>query len=244
MIRGGAELWRGRLRVWLPALIFFAVAASALGVYRLRFAGEAEVSEQSVARARRALAELTEDRERLATDIERIRANRAMLETFYGDRLATESERLTRIIAEVKELARRSGLVPLAIQYPDEPIEDFGLRRRAFVFGVEGSYADLRELLNLLEISESFLTLEEVSLVEGSGGGGRLRISLRLSTLFAAEDAPLVEDPRRARAENGAAPEAPVPGEAVPGETVPGETVPGETAPDETAAGGALEEVG
>lgn len=218
MIASGAELWRGRLRAWLPALIFFVVAASALGVYRLRFAGEAEVSEQSVERARRALAELTEDRERLATDIERIRANREMLETFYGDRLATESERLTRLIAEVKELARRSGLVPLVIQYPDQPIEDFGLRRRAFVFGVEGTYADLRELLNLLEISESFLTLEEVSLVEGSGGSGRLRISLRLSTLFAAEDAPL-EDARRARAENGAPGPAPAPGETAPAET-------------------------
>jgi hypothetical protein len=239
VIRTGSELWRGRLRVWVPALIFFVVAAGALGVYRLRFAGEAEVSEQSVGRARRALAELTEDSERLATDIERIRANREMLQTFYGDRLATESERLTRIIAEVKELARRSRMLPLAIQYPDQPIEDFGLRRRAFVFGVEGTYADLRSLLNLLELSESFLALEEVSLVEGSGGGGRLRISLRLSTLFAAEDAPLLEDARSARARNGAVPEATVPEETVPEETVPDETVPGEM-----GAGGAPEAVG
>lgn len=203
MIRSSGELWQSRLRLWLPALIFFLIAAGALGVYRLRFAGEAEVSERSVERTRQALAELTEDRERLVTDIERVRANRAMLESFYSDRLATESERLTRIIAEVKELAQRSGLVPLQISYPDQPIEGFGLRRRGFVFGVEGTYNDLRELLNLLELSQSFLTLEEVALVE-SARGGQLRISLRLSTLFATEDASLLEAARRDRSRDGA----------------------------------------
>lgn len=204
MIRSRSELWRDSLRVWLPALIFFLIAAAALGVYRLRFASEAEVSERSVERTRRALSALTHDRDQLATDIERIRANRAMLESFYGDRLATESERLTRIIAEVKDLAQRSGLEPLAIRYPEEAIEGFGLRRRAFEFGVKGTYNDLRELINLLELSDSFLTLEQVTLVE-SGGGGPLGIELRLSTLFATEDAPLLEAARAGRRGDGTA---------------------------------------
>lgn len=221
MIRSASELWQSRLRLWLPALIFFLVAAGALGLYRLRYAGEAEVSERSVERARQALEELQQDRDRLAEDIERIGANREMLETFYSDRLATESERLTRIIAEVKTLAQRSGLEPLAIEYPDEPIEGFGLRRRAFVFGVEGTYTELRQLLNLLELSQSFLTLEEVGLVEGGGGGGVLRISLRLSTLFATEDSPLLEAARRNGAPRGATGGAP--GGATGGADLPAE---------------------
>ena len=188
MIRTGADLWRGRAKLWAPALAFFLLAAGALGVYRLRFAGEAEASEGALLRGRRALAALEADRETLERDLDRIRANHEALAAFYGERLAPESERLTRMIAEVKDLASRAGMMPQAISYPDEQIESFGLNRRGFVFGVEGGYSDLRRLLNMLELSESFLTLEEVTL-RGGERGGALHIALRLSTLFADEDA-------------------------------------------------------
>lgn len=208
MIRSATELWRRRALLWAPALAFFVLAAGALGLYHARFAGEAEISERALERARGALAELTAERRALERDLERIRTNRTALASFYGQRLATESERLTRVIAEVKDLAERSGLSPGAISYPDERLEGFGLRRRSFVFAVQGSYSDLRRLINLLELSPSFLTLEEVRLNEG-GGGGRLGISLRLSTLFAAEDAePLGGAPMPVPAEENGAPVA------------------------------------
>jgi hypothetical protein len=114
-----------------------------------------------------------------------ITGTRQAVASFYQDRLSTESARLTRIIAEVKELASRAGLSPSQITYPSEPLEDYGLRRRGFVFQVDGTYADLRKLVNLLELSDSFLTLEKVDL--SGADGGRLRIQLRLSTLFAAD---------------------------------------------------------
>ena len=210
MIRTAADLWRGRARLWAPALAFLLLAAGALGVYRLRFAGEAEVSAQALTRGRRALAALTADRKTLEHDLDRIRANREALAAFYRERLATESERLTRVIAEVKDLAARAGLAPQAISYPDQQIEDFGLSRRSFEFGVEGGYADLRRLLNLLELSASFLTLEEVKLVDG-GRGGVLRIHLLLSTLFAAEDAAPLDGRAPAAAAPAAAPQPPAP---------------------------------
>jgi hypothetical protein len=193
VIRTAADLWLGRARRWAPALAFFLLAAGAFGVFRLRFAGEAEVSAQSLTAGRRALAALTADRETLEHDRDRIRANRAALEAFYGERLSTESRRLTRVIAEVKDLAARARLAPQAISYPEQEIEGFGLNRRSFVFGVEGGYAELRRLLNLLELSGSFLTLEQVKLVGGEGSG-TLRIDLQLSTLFAAEDGAAFDD--------------------------------------------------
>lgn len=186
-----AEVWRARIWLWAPALGFFAVALIALLVYQVRFAGEAEVSEASVQRGRTALAELEADRRRLEGNLERIRSNRENLAHFYQQRLATESERLTEVIAEVRELARTAGLEPTSVSYPDEPIEGFGLRERAFVFGVQGRYEDLRKLMNLLELSESFLSLEAVSLV-GDARGGSLRIDLRISTLFAMEGSELL----------------------------------------------------
>ena len=208
MIRTGADLWRGRAKRWAPALAFFVLAAGALGVYRLRFAGEAEASEGAVTRDRRALAALTADRETLERDLERVRANREALAAFYSESLATESERLTRIIAEVKDLASRAGMAPQAISYPDDQIEGFGLLRRGFVFGVEGGYADLRRLLNLLELSGSFLTLEQISL-SGGERGGALHIALQLSTLFADADADPLDGDLPVPAAAGRAPARP-----------------------------------
>jgi hypothetical protein len=69
------------------------------------------------------------------------------------------------------------------VSYPTEPLEAYGLRRRAFVFSVQGTYPDLRKFINLLELSDTFLTLEQVTLSESSGGA--LGIQLRVSTLFA-----------------------------------------------------------
>jgi len=70
-----------------------------------------------------------------------------------------------------------------------KPIREYGLVRRSFVFGVEGSYGALRQLVYLLELTPSFLTLESIRVGE-VGTGGQLRAELSLSTLFIAEPEP------------------------------------------------------
>jgi len=177
--------FRRRLAWWLPPLLLVLLALAALLAYPLRFAGRAEVTQEELAEARQELAALAAQHQRVAARVAEITRTRQAVASFYQDRLSTESARLTRIIAEVKELASRAGLSPSQISYPSEPLEDYGLRRRGFVFQVDGTYADLRKLVNLLELSDSFLTLEKVDL--SGADGGRLRIQLRLSTLFAAD---------------------------------------------------------
>lgn len=188
----GTRIWRRRLRLWLPALLFFLLNVVALVVYQSRFAGRAEVTQEELQEAKRELSSLEHRRQRAETRLDQVSTTRSAVRDFYDRRLAPESERLTRIIAEVKELASRAGLTPRSISYPSESIEDFGLRKRSFVFSVEGRYADLRKFINLLELSDSFLTLEQVSL-SGASGGNRLNIRLRLSTLFAENEEPPLE---------------------------------------------------
>ena len=59
-------------------------------------------------------------------------------------------------------------------------------RPRSVSFSVDGDYAGLRRFINFLELSDLFLTLEEVSLSGRTGESNVLRISLRVSTLFLA----------------------------------------------------------
>lgn len=182
-----SSIWRRRVGLWLPALVFLLVNLVALVVYPLRFAARVEVTAEEIEEQRAVLTELVDRRQDLEAQQQAIERTRLAIDEMYGERLATESERLTRIIAEVKDLASRSGLTPPAVSYPTEQLEEYGLRRRGFVFSVEGTYPDLRKFVNLLELSNTFLTLEEVGLTEGSG---RLRIQLRISTLFATRDGP------------------------------------------------------
>ena len=194
------EIWRQRLWVWLPALLFFLANLAAFTVYRLGYAGDVQSLERAYDERRQELARVEADRARLEGLIRQARLNHQRIVQLYDQRFATRRERLTPITNEVKKLARQAGLEPLSLSYPEEKIEDFGLIKRSVSFGVEGDYQELRQFINLLELSDFFLTLEEVNLT-GGGEGPELRINLTLSTLFAAE--PSEEEPGpQAEAEN------------------------------------------
>lgn len=179
-------IWRRHLWWWLPAAIFVVANLVFVLAYQLIYAEQVEgLGEQLDAqevRLERTRAQALE----LEQVVEVARANQEELRTLYVDRFASERRRFTRATSEVRELARRAGLDPSAIQYPEEELEDFGLVKRSISFRVEGSYAELRQFVNLLELTPSFITLEEVSLFQGEGD--RLAIILTLSTLFADEE--------------------------------------------------------
>jgi Tfp pilus assembly protein PilO len=188
-VRLRGEIWRQRLWIWVPALVFFLANAGAFAVYKLGYAGRVESLQETLDGQARTLQELTAQQKNVEAMLARVRTNEQQVEQLFSDRLSARSRRLTGITAEVKELAQRSGLVPRTISYPEEEIEEFGLIKRSFVFSVEGTYVELRRLINLLEVSRSFLSLDEVT-VSGTSEGPELRIDLELSTLFArdAED--------------------------------------------------------
>lgn len=134
--------------------------------------------------------------------------NRERAAALDRDRFATERTRFTDMVRELKELALRAGLDPGSISYPRETFEQFGLTRRSFVFAVDGSYGALRTFLNLVELSPSFLTVEQID-VDLSGEA--LAVRLRLSTLFTTGEGtpeptspPAPETPGAALAEGGA----------------------------------------
>lgn len=175
---------------WLPVLVLVVVNLLASAWYGLVYSGYARRIDQQLESRQRALERLESvvAAEREAAG--RLRRNQEELSGFYATRLAPPSERLTDVIREVRTLAQTAGLQPASIDYPEDDLADYGLVKRSFSFGVRGSYAQLRQFLNLLEMTDSFLTLEEVQLT-GRGNQPELRISLRLSTLFVDDDSPV-----------------------------------------------------
>ena len=178
-----------RWQLWLPALLFLLANVGVFSVYRLAYAGRIQALDDRV----RVLDGERAKAESRRRELEAARAaaarSQADIETLYRDRFSTERQRLTRMIAEVKGLAQKAGLDPNRISYPVEEIEDYGLVKKSVVFTVGGTYPQLRQLINFLELSSSFLTLEGVRLSGDSQQPGQLRIDLNISTLFAADPA-------------------------------------------------------
>lgn len=194
-MKAPGEIWRQRLWVWVPALVFFLLNAVAFSVYRLGYAGRVERLDDDIAAQEQQLQTLSGQKRELETMIARVGTNDQQVEQLYAERLAPRSRRLTGITAEVKRLAQQAGLVAPGFSYPEEEIENYGLIKRSFIFSVEGTYPELRKLISLIEVSPSFLTIEEIT-VSGGGDGPDLKIDLSLSTLFADEGgAPALAEP-------------------------------------------------
>jgi type IV pilus assembly protein PilO len=227
-MRPPAEIWRQRLWVWLPAALFFLVNATAFAVYRFGYADRVAGLRDEL-KSQRA-AEKSEEAKRRQHEglLQLATINRQRIEQLYSESFSTRRRRLTGVTAEVISLAGKAGLAPRALNYPEQEIQGYNLIKRSFIFSVDGTYLDLRKFINLLELSDSFLTLEGVSLSEGgarragpevqappgapaaargaaaSGSSSELHISLRLSTLFAKDDAnPLATPADSARAGRG-----------------------------------------
>ncbi len=185
-----ATMWRRRLGSWLPALLFFLLNVGAHMVYRLSYADETAGLESRIATREGELASLSQRRAELDALVTQARLNQEQIEELYRERFSTRRRRLTKITAEIRQLAGQAGLEPQSISYPEEEVDGYSLVERSFVFSVEGSYQQLRRFVNFLELSPSFLALRRVSLVGTSGGSEELlRMNLTMSTLFVRDDA-------------------------------------------------------
>ena len=109
------------------------------------------------------LEDLTTRRREAETLVQRARSTRAAIDELYDKRLGSESARLTAVMLDVKRLAQQAGLSGIeAINYGDEEVRGLPLVKKSITFGAQGSYQQLRAFINLLELSPSFMSLDEI----------------------------------------------------------------------------------
>jgi hypothetical protein len=127
----------------------------------------------------------------IETDVDRI----------YNKHWATQSERLTAMIAEVKRLTVASSLIPTTVNYAQNTIatkritrsatrrvqrETIGATEVGITFGVQGTYEQVRRLINLLELSDQFVIISQIGL--SAREGQVLDLNLLVKTLFREDD--------------------------------------------------------
>ncbi len=184
------EAWRRKLWWWVPPLAFCLLNFGAFNFYHSAFAGRVDELQTLHRSAAVDLESLRQDRQELEGFLHRAGGSDEGVDELYGERFSTEAERFTKVLIEVKSLARQSGLNPTAFNYPKTNLKEYGLIKRSIEFSVEGTYDQLRLFINFLELTPQFITLESVSLND-SGQDQRnpkLGIRLVLSTVFAADE--------------------------------------------------------
>jgi hypothetical protein len=205
--------WRARWWLWALPLAVVLANLFLLIVHPGRTGAGFADMERELERETRTLQSLADKEKAMMAVLDDARSSREALALLYRKGFATKAERLTLLITEVKELAQRAGLEPKAISYPEDELEAYGLVRMSLLFSVQGSYAQLRTLVNLFENSDLFLVLERVGL--GNANNAALGISLQLSTFFVRDpealqaiEEPLPEAPARAQRSSARSPES------------------------------------
>ena len=136
MIGSRGDIWRQRLWVWAAALGFVALNLAGLLVYRVAYADRVTTLDRDLRDQGRQLADARAERQRQEDLLRQARANREHIRQLYDEHFSTRRRRLTGVTAEVKDLARRAGLAPRSISYPEEQIQQYGLIKRSFIFSV------------------------------------------------------------------------------------------------------------
>lgn len=178
-------IWREKRLLLITVGVLLAINAIFFFTYRVRFA-------QRVSALDTVRVEAEKDLQRARQ--ERLVAERALrshgdvvrtIQTIYNEWWATPEDRLTPLILEMRDLATRSNLIPRAIFYDQSEAErGLGTESLAISFSVQGSYSQVRRLINLIEISSQFVIIDEISLSGQTAADSALRLNIRLRTLF------------------------------------------------------------
>ncbi len=177
------ESWRRTIWLWGLPFAFCVLNLLVFAFYHSFYAGEVERLDALYQQGKDNLAALNAEGRQIEIFLARIDRQEENIEALYADHFQTQSERFLRSIREVEKLAVDAGLEPASWAYPQDRSSD--LVRRQIMFSVQGTYQELRTFINLLELTDQFLTLDSVTLAEG--GPNTLGIQLVLSTVFTEE---------------------------------------------------------
>lgn len=188
-------IWKEK-RVLLVILALLVVANTAFFfTYRVRYKNRIDSLEQRLADSQAKLADARTARLTAERRYASYRKVERDVQFIYDQKWATQAERLTAVIAEIKKLAMASELVPRSYTFTnvEAKVADASSRsgRRApsldatevgISYGVEGTYEQVRRLINLLELSDQFIIVDAITL--SSQSGETLQVNLHVKTLF------------------------------------------------------------
>ncbi len=126
--------------------------------------------------------------------------NEADVRRFYRGVVGTREQTLLPVLAEIDRLARELSLNPGAQTYEATPVKKRPLMRFRITAPLSGTYPQVVALLQRLEQSPNFVTVDEIKLRERSQEGtSSTELSLVFSTFFSDAQAAAAASESRAK---------------------------------------------
>lgn len=177
-------IWREKRWVLIGVGAFLLANILFFVTYRIRYEERVNDLDTRLGEARDLLKSARNERTAAQQELATYRDTVKNINTIYGEVWSTSERRLTPMIVEVRQLTNRSGLRLKSVGYGrTDQKKELGATDFNVSFGVQGTYAQVRRLINLIELSPQFVIIDEISLAE-SGGSSQLQMNLRLKTLF------------------------------------------------------------
>jgi len=102
----------------------------------------------------------------------------------HTDHFSTSELRLPGIISEVRSMSSKAGLALTSISYDvDQQKKELDTVSMGIKFSVVGSYDQIRRLVNMIELSDQFVIIDEISLTNNDQPNV-LTLGISLKTLF------------------------------------------------------------
>lgn len=160
--------------------------------YRVQYQSRLDTLDERLAQAQGQLDEAKRARGAAEQTLNGFRSVEKDVAVVYDEYWSTEGLRLTEMIAEVKRLASASNLIPASYAF-DRRVAvganevqrtkgEVGAVEVGVSFVVQGTYEQARRLINLLELSQQFVIIDQISLAAAEGE--QLSLTLHIKTIF------------------------------------------------------------
>lgn len=169
--------------------------------YRVQYQSRLDALDARLEQAENELRQARSARMRTERMVESYRQVERDVLLVFNEHWSTQPARLTALITEVKRLASMSSLVPPSYTFDRDretkttlgPArrrggESLGASEVGISFGVQGTYPQVRRLINLLELSHQFVIIDGITLA--AVDNQNLSLNLQLKTLFRDEAPP------------------------------------------------------
>lgn len=177
-------IWRERRGLLLTLGILLVVNLLFFLTYRVRYEQRVRDLDDKLEQTRAQLDQARLDHAAAQRKLEGYTKLVKDIQMVYDEWWSTPEARMTALLTEIKRLAAAAQLTPKSYSYAASKADDkMGTRSLTISFSVQGPYKNVRELINMLELSRQFVTIDSVGLVS-SGASEMLNLNVQLKTIF------------------------------------------------------------
>lgn len=176
--------WHER-RVWILIVgLLLAVNTIFFFTYRVRYEQRVDDAHARLDQAKEQLGVAKARRTEFQSQLDAHKQLVETIATVYDEWWSTPDKRLTAVITEVRSLVEKSGLALQTLNFSRSQTTDGSNTTNVEItFSVQGSYMQLRQLVNMLELSDEFVIIDAISFASEQPDGS-IVLNLRLRTLF------------------------------------------------------------